>query len=89
MKVLKFTNPSLLKTNERVKFFRNSTNFFSQKLKRRIFATVGFNSAALCATAVVWPPRNCDLTPLDYYLWDAVKDKINEALFVADFVPEA
>ena len=24
---------------------------------------------------VVWPPRSCDLTPLDYYLWDAVKDK--------------
>ena len=24
---------------------------------------------------VVWPPRSCDLTPLNYYLWDAVKDK--------------
>ena len=24
---------------------------------------------------VVWPLRSCDLTPLDYYLWDAVKDK--------------
>ena len=24
---------------------------------------------------VVWPPRSCDFTPLDYYLWDAVKDK--------------
>ena len=24
---------------------------------------------------VVWPPRNCDLTPLDYCLWGAVKDK--------------
>ena len=23
---------------------------------------------------VVWPPRCCDLTPLDYYLWGAVKD---------------
>ena len=23
----------------------------------------------------VWPPRSCDLTPLDYYLWGAVKDK--------------
>ena len=23
----------------------------------------------------VWPPRSCDLTPLDYYLWSAVKDK--------------
>ena len=24
---------------------------------------------------VIWPPRSCDLTPLDYYLWDAVRDK--------------
>ena len=24
---------------------------------------------------VVWPPRSCDLTPLDYYLWGAVRDK--------------
>ena len=24
---------------------------------------------------VVWPTRSCDLTPLDYYLWAAVKDK--------------
>ena len=23
----------------------------------------------------VWPPRSCDITPLDYYLWDAVKDQ--------------
>ena len=24
---------------------------------------------------VVWPPRSCDLTTLDYYLWGAVNDK--------------
>lgn len=24
---------------------------------------------------VPWPPRSCDLTPLDYFLWGAVKDK--------------
>ena len=24
---------------------------------------------------VVWPPRNCNSTPLDYYLWGAVKDE--------------
>ena len=23
---------------------------------------------------VVWPPRSCDLTPLEYYLWGDVKD---------------
>ena len=25
--------------------------------------------------AVVWKPRSCNLTPLNYYLWGAVKDK--------------
>ena len=24
---------------------------------------------------IVWPHRSCDLTPLNYYLWGAVKDK--------------
>ena len=24
---------------------------------------------------VIWPPRSCVLTPLDYYLWGVVKDK--------------
>lgn len=23
-----------------------------------------------------WPPRSCDLTPLDYFLWGFVKDKV-------------
>ena len=26
-------------------------------------------------TDAVWPHQSCDLTPLDYYLWGAVKDK--------------
>ena len=26
-------------------------------------------------TDVIWPPRSCDLTPFDYYLWGAVKAK--------------
>ena len=28
-----------------------------------------------CRIDVVWTPRSCDLTPLDYYLWGALKDK--------------
>lgn len=23
-----------------------------------------------------WPPRSCDLTPLDFFLWGYVKDKV-------------
>ena len=35
-----------------------------------------FEDRIISRTAdVVWPPWNCDLTPLDYYLWDAFKDK--------------
>ena len=30
-----------------------------------------------CRADVVWPSRSCDLTPFDYYLWRAVKDKCN------------
>ena len=28
-----------------------------------------------CRVDLVWPPRGCDLIPLDCYLWGAVKDK--------------
>ena len=28
-----------------------------------------------CRAHVVWPPWSCDLTPLDYYLWGAIKLK--------------
>ena len=72
------------------------TNFCSQKLKRRILATFGFNRTPLRATqpklnsmfcalffedriisrrADRWPPRSCDLAPLDYYLWGDGKEK--------------
>ena len=27
-----------------------------------------------CRADVVWPPQSCDLIPLYYYLWGAVKD---------------
>ena len=58
-----------------------------QNLKSRILATFGFNRTLyiLCPVFkdriisrradVVWPSRSCDLTPLDYNLWGADKDK--------------
>ena len=55
-------------------------NFCSQILKRWILAIFGFNWTALRRIIsrradVVWSTRSCDLTPLDNYLWVAVKDK--------------
>ena len=44
-------------------------------------ATFGFYSPVFndriirCRADVVWPLRSCNLTPFDYYLWGAVKDK--------------
>ena len=36
----------------------------------------GFEDCIISRRAdVVWSPRSCDLTPLDYYLCSAVKDK--------------
>ena len=65
------------------------TNFCSQKLKRRILVTFGFTAEATLDVLrtvfedriisrradVIYPPRSCDLTPLDYYLWGPFKDK--------------
>ena len=50
------------------------TNFCSQKLKKR--KKIIFEDPIIRRRAdVIWPPRSCDLTPLDYYFWGAVKDK--------------
>ena len=61
-----------------------STNFCSQKLKLN-WQHTGFNHTAETTLDVLRPvyedritsrrARSCDLTPLDYYLWVAVKDK--------------
>ena len=66
------------------------TNFGSQKLKKWILATFGFNTTEATLDVlrpifedriisrradVYSPPRSCDLTPFNYYLWGAVKGK--------------
>ena len=38
---------------------------------------------------VVWPPRSCELTPLDYCLWGAVKDKPETIDALKDNIREA
>ena len=51
----------------------------------------GFEDRIISRRAdVVWTPRSCDLTPLDFCLWDAVKDKCyadkKETIFVKPLV---
>ena len=40
-----------------------------------LLRTVFENRIIIRNSNVNWPPRSCDLTPLDYFLWRAVKDK--------------
>ena len=60
------------------------TNFCSQKLKRSIFAKIWFQQdGATCNTGEAtldilrsaFEDRSCDLTPVDFYLCGAIKDK--------------
>lgn len=56
---------------------------YSKKLKLKPWTKFGFNRTALPVIQrkpqsnvhVNWSPRNCYLTPLDYLLWETVKDK--------------
>ena len=48
----------------------------SNHVERIFVLCPGFEDCIISRrAAVVWPPRICDLTPLNYYLWGAVKDK--------------
>ena len=40
-----------------------------------VLRTVFENRIIIRYPDVNWPPRSCDLTPLDYFLWGAVTDK--------------
>ena len=36
-----------------------------------------FEDRIISCRADVWPPRNCDLIPLDYYLWAAAQISVS------------
>ena len=40
-----------------------------------VFLPVFEDRVISCRADVVWPPRSCNLTRLDYYLWGDVEDK--------------
>ena len=55
--------------------FNRMTLRASQPKLHSMFCALFLKIALSEAVDVVWPTRSCDLTPLDYYLWCAVKDK--------------
>ena len=52
-----------------------TTCIFSITAASNELMSIPLGVAGPCRADVVWPPRSCDLTPLDYYLWGDVKDK--------------
>ncbi|GFX94889.1 uncharacterized protein TNCV_2379621 [Trichonephila clavipes] len=53
------------------------TNFFIPELNNHDVQVLWFQQdGAACFEPVNWPPRSCDLTPLDYFLWGYVKSLV-------------
>ena len=53
----------------------NRTALRATQLKPLLMPTVFEDRISSRRADVVWPLLSCDLIPLDYYLWGAVKDK--------------
>ena len=53
----------------------HDTTFHSTKATLDVLGSVFEDRIISRKADVVWLPRNCDLTPLDYYLWGADNDK--------------
>ena len=53
----------------------NRTEPRATQLKLHSMFCALFWKITLSAVDVVWPPQISDFTPLDYYVWGAVKDK--------------
>ena len=56
-------------------FQQDGTTYHTAEATLDVLRPVFGNSLISRRADVVWPPRSCDWTPLDYYLWGAVKDK--------------
>ena len=54
-------------------FQQNSATFHTTEAKLDVLRPVFENRTISRRADVIWPSRSCDLTPLDYYLWGAVK----------------
>ena len=56
-------------------FQQDGTTYDTTEVTLNIWHPVFEDRIISCRADIVWPPRSCDLTPLGYYLWGAVKDK--------------
>ena len=56
-------------------FQQDGTNCGTAEATLDVLRSVFKDRIISCRADVDWPPRSCNLTPLDYYLWGAVKDK--------------
>ncbi len=56
-------------------FQQDGATCHTAKVTLELLATVFENRIISRNSDINWPPRSCDLSPLDYFLWGAVKDK--------------
>jgi len=56
-------------------FQQDGATCHTAKVTLDLLSTVFENRIISRNSEVNWPPRSCDLSPLDYFLWGAVKDK--------------
>ena len=58
-----------------IRFQQNGGTCYTAEAILDVLLTVFEDRIISRRANVVWPPRSCDLTSLNYYLWGAVKDK--------------
>ena len=56
-------------------FQQDSSAWHTAKAILDVLRPVFEDGIISCRADVVWPPRSCDLTPLNYFLWGTAKDK--------------
>ena len=56
-------------------FQQNSTTCHTTEATLDVLRSILQDRISSRRADIIWPPRSCDLTPLYYYLWGAVKDK--------------
>ena len=66
-------------------FHQDWATYHTTNVTIDLLRTVFENRITSRNSDVNWPPRSCDLTPLDYFLWGAVKDKFYAKHLETDF----